>query len=100
MSDEGWVKTERGWRKSYGAPKTFGPRSRLAMPRITCDSMDPTEHVDGKFYDSKSAYRAVTKAKGFVEVGNDEARLRPPEKPKRDTRKIDAAIHKAIAALD
>lgn len=41
------------------------------------DSMPPTEHlIDGKIYESKSAFRAVTKAHGCVEVGNDSIRSR------------------------
>jgi hypothetical protein len=61
--------------------------------------MPPIEHVDGKTYESKSAFRAVTKARGYVEIGNDAARLRPGDKPQRDSRATDAAIHKAIAAV-
>jgi len=67
---------------------------------IMGDTMPPTEHVDGKTYESKSAFRAVTKANGMIEVGNDPARLRPGDKPKRDDRKIDAAIHRAIAEVN
>jgi hypothetical protein len=96
MSD-GWIKTERGWRKSYTPPQTEVRRSALACPRIISDTMPPTEHVDGKFYDSKSAFRAVTEAKGYVEIGNDTARFKAPERPKRDTSKIDNALRKAIA---
>ena len=53
---EGWIKTTRGWRKSYTAPMppTRG-QSNLACPRVISDTMAPTEHVDGKRYDSKSA---------------------------------------------
>lgn len=36
------------------------------------DTMAPTWHpADGKYYDSKSKFRQVTKAHGCVEVGND-----------------------------
>lgn len=36
------------------------------------DSMPPTEHmIDGRIYESKSAFRAVTKAHGCIEVGNE-----------------------------
>lgn len=96
MSD-GWIKTERGWRKSYGPPQTEVRRSALACPRIISDTMPLTEHVDGKHYDSKSAFRAVTEAKGYVELGNDTARFKAPDRPKRDTSKLDAALHRAIA---
>tara|TARA_R100000455_G_C6235010_1_gene95532 strand:+ start:422 stop:721 length:300 start_codon:yes stop_codon:yes gene_type:complete len=96
MSD-GWIKTERGWRKSYGPPPEPARHSHLACPRIISDTMPPTEHVDGKFYDSKSAFRAVTEAKGYVELGNDTARFKAPQRPKRDSSNLDAAIQKAIA---
>jgi hypothetical protein len=61
------------------------------------DAMAPTEHIDGKFYESKSAYRAVTKAYGFVEVGNDPARLRPIQRPEPDAKARRDAVEKAVA---
>ena len=79
MSD-GWVKTDRGWIKRYGPPPTPVARGSFPCPRIASDTMDLTEHVDGKFYDSKSKFRAVTKAHVCVEVGNDPARLRRPSR--------------------
>lgn len=36
------------------------------------DTMAPTKHpVDQKIYESKSAFRRVTRANGYREVGND-----------------------------
>ncbi len=96
MSD-GWIKTERGWRKSYGPPQTAMRRSDYPCPRIISDTMPPTEHVDGKFYDSKSAFRKVTEAKGYVELGNDTARFKAPDRPQRDASNLNATLHKAIA---
>ena len=46
-------------------------RSHLPLPYVICDIMDPTEHVDGRFYTSKAAYRAVTRAYGLTEVGTE-----------------------------
>jgi hypothetical protein len=43
-----------------GGPKDVRlapPRSSLPCPMIMSDAMPACEHVDGKFYDSKSAYR-------------------------------------------
>lgn len=71
-------------------------RSSLPCPLIISDAMPSCEHVDGKFYDSKSAYRAVTKANGLIEVGNDPARFKRPAKPDRD-KAIDQSIDRAIA---
>ena len=97
MSD-GWERTERGWRKVYAAREpVYRGNPALACPRVISDSMDPTEHVDGRFYDSKSAFRAVTKREGYVEVGNDPARHKLIEKPQADPRQRRAAIEKATA---
>lgn len=97
IDENGWEKTDRGWRKSYTPEPDPVARSHLACPRVIGDGMGPTEHVDGKFYESKSAFRAVTKAHGYIEVGNDPARLRPKEKPVRDTKKFDDTLRRAIA---
>ena len=94
---EGWIKTDRGWRKTYGPARSQVAPGNYPCPRVITDTMPLTEHVDGRHYDSKSAFRAVTKEKGFEEVGNDASRFRAPEAPKRDTSTVDAAIHRAIA---
>lgn len=42
--------------------------------------------ADGKMYDSKSQYRRDLKARGMVELGNEQPRGRPAEMPRvRDT---------------
>jgi len=64
------VEVEPGrWRivKSTIAPA----RSALPCPHIIGDIMPATEHVDGKFYTSKSSFRAVTRSLGLTEVGNE-----------------------------
>ena len=45
--------------------------SALPLPYVISDTMPPTEQVDGKFYESKSAFRAVGRALGLTEVGNE-----------------------------
>ncbi len=72
-------------------------QSDLPCPMMILDTMPPTAHVDGRTYTSKSAFRAVTKARGYVEVGNDPARHKRPEKPKADRAAIKEAIAKAAA---
>lgn len=72
-----------------------GPRSDLPMPMINSDTMDLTEHIDGRFYDSKSKYRQVTKANGCIEVGNDPARFRKKARSRPDRKAIREAILKA-----
>ena len=51
------------------------------MPMVISDIMDPVEQVDGKFYTSKREYRAVGRAHGLTEIGN--------EKPKPKIRATD-----------
>jgi hypothetical protein len=45
--------------------------SHLPMPYLICDEMPPTEQVDGRFYTSKAKFRAVGRAHGLTEVGNE-----------------------------
>lgn len=40
--------------------------------------MDPTEQVDGKFYTSKSAFRAVGKELGLTEIGTE--KIKPKQR--------------------
>lgn len=80
-------------------PKARGPSADYPCPRVMTDTMELTEHVDGKFYDSKSAFRRVTKENGMVEMGNDPARLRRPEPPKVDPQKRREDVKKATAQV-
>lgn len=77
------------------AEQPRGPVSHLPSPMVISDTMDLTEHIDGKFYDSKSRFRKVTKAHGCVEVGNDPARFRKPERKKPDRKAIKDAVKRA-----
>jgi len=52
-------------------------RSDLPIPFVISDTMPPTEQVDGKFYESKSAFRAVGRANGLIEVGNERQKPKP-----------------------
>lgn len=51
-------------------------RSDLPCPNIISDDMEPTEQVDGRYYESKAKFRAVGRALGLTEVGNDPARFK------------------------
>jgi len=76
-------------------PRAPVARSRLPLPYVISDTMDPVEQVDGKFYTSKRAFRAVGRALGLTEVGNERPK---PFKPKRSTKaERMAALQKAIA---
>jgi hypothetical protein len=52
-------------------PATPPARSALPRPHVISDIMEPTEQVDGRFYTSKAAFRAVGRAHGLTEVGNE-----------------------------
>ncbi len=48
----------------------------MPLPFVISDTMEPVEQVDGKFYTSKRAFRAVGRANGLVEVGNERPKPR------------------------
>jgi len=52
-------------------------RSHLSMPHVIVDTMSPTEQVDGKFYESKRAFRAKGRELGLTEVGDQNLRRKP-----------------------
>ena len=70
-------------------------RSELPMPHVISDIMDPVEQVDGKFYTSKRQFRAVGRANGLVEVGNEKMK---PKTRASTTREAKDARQKAIHA--
>jgi hypothetical protein len=45
--------------------------NNVPLPYVISDIMPPTEQVDGRFYTSKRAFRAVGRALGLTEVGNE-----------------------------
>jgi hypothetical protein len=51
-------------------------RADLPMPYVISDIMPETEQVDGRFYTSKREFRAVGKANGLIEVGNEKPKPR------------------------
>jgi len=64
---------------------------------LISDEMPATEQVDGRFYTSKSAFRAVGKAHGLTEVGNEKIAPKQratTEKAVKEKRR--KAIHTAI----
>jgi hypothetical protein len=64
------VEVEPGkWRiRRPGSPPA---RSKLPLPYVISDTMEPTEQVDGRFYTSKRAFRAVGRSFGLTEVGTE-----------------------------
>jgi hypothetical protein len=65
------------WRVKKIRPNLIRARSRLPRPQIISDIMPETEQVDGRFYTSKSAFRAVGRALGLTEVGNEKPKPKP-----------------------
>jgi hypothetical protein len=81
-----WVEIEREGRTVGMFVSDSLPVARseaLPLPYIISDMMPPTEQVDGKFYTSKSEFRAVGKALGLIEVGNEKLppRVRSTKQP-------------------
>lgn len=67
------------WHNMQWVDVTDAPRRPRVGPYIITDSMRPAVHpVTGHTFDSKSAFRAVTKAHGLVELGNDAPRAPAP----------------------
>ena len=64
------------YRVKRDTPQNFA-RSEHPVPYVISDSMEPVEQVDGKFYTSKRQYRAVGRALGLVEVGNEKLKSKP-----------------------
>lgn len=65
------------------------------------DSMAPTWHpADGRTYESKSAFRAVSRAHGLTEVGNDyktkDGSIKPLMSPERPRETVRESIQKTL----
>jgi hypothetical protein len=52
-------------------------RADLFAPHVVTDTIPPTEQVDGKFYESKRAFRAVGRRLGLTEVGDQNLNRKP-----------------------
>lgn len=84
--------------KTAPPPRPQSNRADLPAPRLILDTMDALPHpITGEVLDSKSAFRARTKAAGGVELGNEKPK--PRLRPKMDKRKRADDIKKAIYDL-
>lgn len=84
-----------------GGPDDIRPlaaRSSLPFPMIISDEMPAAEHVDGKFYTSKRGFRAVTRERGYIELGNE--KQTPAAPPKPDRKAIRESLERAKARLN
>jgi hypothetical protein len=76
-------------------------RSDLPCPHIISDIMPETEQVDGRFYTSKRAFRAVGRALGLTEVGDQ--KFKPKRRASADPNVKKArreALQRALARSD
>jgi hypothetical protein len=91
------VEVEPGKWRVKKTPQYFA-RSGHPLPYVISDHMPPTEQVDGKFYTSKRQFRAVGRALGLVEVGNEKFKpktTRASDDPVSKRQRIEA-VKKAI----
>jgi hypothetical protein len=74
------------------------PVSDLPRPYVISDIMDPVEQVDGRFYTSKSQFRAVGKANGLIEVGTEKPKPRTtrPSQTREAKEARRASLKKAV----
>lgn len=94
------VEIEPG-RFRFVRPSPPPARSPLPCPHVISDIMEPIEQVDGKFYTSKSAFRAVGRALGLTEVGNE--KFKPKQRASADPnvkRARREALQRAYARSD
>src|SRR5262245_38927574 len=78
-------------------PRAPPARSALPCPHVISDAMSALEHVDGKFYESKSSFRAVTRAHGLTEIGTEKQKPRVRASTQTSTKLARrASIKKAV----
>ena len=108
MSEYAWVDAGNGRQVFRRIDTSPAPaRSALPSPMIIGDTLaDPVQsHADGRFYSSKAALRATYLPSGnpqgerYIEVGNDPARLRPPQRQKPDRKAIRETVQRSIARV-
>ncbi|MEM9053880.1 MAG: hypothetical protein AAGB16_01025 [Pseudomonadota bacterium] len=72
----------------------------LAAPSVVNDSIELQSMADGKMYTSKRVMARESRARGFVEVGNEDPgahRVKPDTKKHRE--EVKAAVHKAASEV-
>jgi len=93
---DGWHDLGQPWPMAC-VPVAVPARSGLPFPMVISDSMPPTEHVDGRLYTSKRAFRRVTRERGFIEVGNE--KQKPFKRKDPDRASIRASLERAKARV-
>jgi hypothetical protein len=94
------VEIEPG-RFRFVRPSPPPARSTLPCPHIISDIMPETEQVDGRWYTSKRAFRAVGRALGLTEIGDQ--KFKPKQRASADPNVKKArreALQRALARSD
>lgn len=75
-----------------------GPRNHAdPAPNVITDTMPHTLNMaDGRHYDSKSRFRAATRARGLEEVGTDKSILHDPIERRMDVGNVEMDVKRAI----
>lgn len=74
------------WREGLGVIPKDQAEPLNASAYLIRDQMDPiVHHATGQLVDSKSRFRAMTKAAGCIEVGNEVQK--PRQRPREDLTK-------------
>ncbi len=95
MARETWILRKGRWMRKENAPPLHHAASAPAVIGDGLPGGALVHPANGKMYDSKSKFRAETKAHGCVEVGND---VRKPRQPV-DMPPIRDDIRRAISEL-
>jgi hypothetical protein len=75
-------------------------QSRDARVYVISDTMNPMKHMgSGRIHDSKSQFRADTRATGCMEVGTDPAIMREKPKYEPPMREIAMDVKRSIEQL-
>jgi hypothetical protein len=91
------IEVEPGRFRVKRTPTIFA-RSSLPLPYVISDIMDPTEQVDGRWYTSKRAFRAVGRAHGLTEVGTE--KFKPKQRASTDTSQKQARAQSIRRAVE
>ena len=83
---------------AFVTPAEPPKRGDLPRPYVISDNMEPTEQVDGRFYTSKRAFRAVGRQLGLIEVGNEKLPPKQRASIQKDAKRARRqSIQKALA---
>lgn len=84
------------WRECAWVDAAEAPPRVATGIQVIPDTIDPFRSMaDGRFYDSKSAYRRDLRARGYEEVGNERPALVRYEPPSAE-----ADLQRAFARFD